>query len=84
ALALTGLAAAYAGRDPRQAARLLGAADALLGAWRATLPLHRTDAERARAEAAANAGDAAFGAAYAEGRGAPPEDVVAEEADASR
>lgn len=85
AASLEGLAALEAGQgEPRQAARLWGAAEALREAIGAPMhPVHRASSEQAVALARSELGEQAFAAAWAEGRGMTPEQVLAMRASAS-
>jgi len=77
-MCLAGLAGASAGDlQPERAARLLGAADALLKATGAQLePADRPDFERNVGMVRARLGEAAFAAAWAEGQGMTLEQAI--------
>jgi predicted ATPase/class 3 adenylate cyclase len=76
---LAGLAAAATAEHPERAARLLGSADALLEATGTCMePADRPDYEQFSARVRAALDEAAFAAAWAQGRALPLEQAIAE------
>ncbi|MFE2279350.1 BTAD domain-containing putative transcriptional regulator [Streptomyces sp. NPDC059454] len=76
-LGAAALAGLDGGRHARDAARCLGAADSWLPPGHHATLVERAVRERAEARARAALGDMAYGTAYAEGGGLPPEEAVA-------
>jgi hypothetical protein len=75
---LVGLGGVASVRQPERAARLLGAATALLDAMRSTLdPADRLDYDRITANVQAQLDEATYAAAWAEGRAMTVEQAIA-------